>query len=172
MSSSIFRRFWPRGAVFGPRGLQKLTQDEKLRRMDPGSGLGTDLEPILIDSTRPPSVLLFQGSVGPAFLPGSSLDSPGARRGLWGAENSGLQFWDPPPHRVFPGELSVRRRVPKNQPLRGWKFGTRLRTEFFPENFQCSGGSQNIQPLGGDLGPASPQSFSRGTFCAEAGPRN
>ena len=38
---------------------------------------------------------------------------------------SGLQSWDPPPHRVSPGELSVRRRVPDFQPFTGWKFGTR-----------------------------------------------
>ena len=61
-------------------------------------------------------------------------------------ETSGLQFWDPPPHGVCPGERSVRRRVPKNQPLRGWKFGTRLRTGFLLENFLRGGGFQKWSP--------------------------
>ena len=45
-SSSVFPRFRPPGAVFGPRGLQKRAQDEKPRRMDPGRGPGTHFEGI------------------------------------------------------------------------------------------------------------------------------
>ena len=45
-SSMDFPRFRPPGAAAGARGHQKRTQDEKLRRMDPGRGPGTDFERI------------------------------------------------------------------------------------------------------------------------------
>ena len=45
---SVFRRFRPPGAVSGPRGLQKRTQDEKPRPMDPGRGPGTNSERISV----------------------------------------------------------------------------------------------------------------------------
>ena len=45
---SVFRRFRPLGAVSGPRGPQKRTQDEKPRRMDPGRGPGTHFERISV----------------------------------------------------------------------------------------------------------------------------
>ena len=45
---SVFRRFRPPGAVFGPRGLQKRAQDEKPRPMDPGRGPGTNSERISV----------------------------------------------------------------------------------------------------------------------------
>ena len=50
---SVFRRFRPPGAVSGPRGLQKRTQDEKPRRMDPGRGPGTHFERISADRGLP-----------------------------------------------------------------------------------------------------------------------
>ena len=62
---SVFRRFRPPGAVSGPRGRRESTQDEKLRRMDPGRGPGTHFERI---SSRARGRPATSGGPRPIFI--------------------------------------------------------------------------------------------------------